>query len=189
MSKSQLRAELLARRRNMTAGERAAAADAIALHALSTPVIARARRVACYLSMSSEPGTAPLINALTQRGIGVIVPVSLDDHTLDWVGFDPALPVTTSPLGIPEPDADRLGADALADCDVVIVPALAVDHSGHRLGRGAGYYDRALTDVVAPVCAIVFAHELLPSVPHEVHDVPVQMTLTPHGVFRTLDAN
>ena len=69
-------------------------------------------------------------------------------------------------------------------CDVVIVPALAVDHAGYRLGRGAGYYDRALAGVRAPLCALVFSHELLPEVPHEPHDVPVQLAVTPGGVFR-----
>lgn len=186
MSKSQLREELLARRRQMTPSERLAAADAIASHALSTPAIARAGRIAGYLSMPSEPGTMPLIEALAARGIEVIVPIALPDHSLDWVAFDPTAELRTTGLGIPEPDGERLGRGALTTCDVVIVPALAVDHAGHRLGRGAGFYDRALAAAAAPVCAIVFAHELLPSVPHEPHDVAVQMSLTPHGLFRTL---
>lgn len=189
MSKSQLRDELLARRRQMTPPERLAAADAIASHALATPVIARASRIACYLSMPSEPGTAPLIEALAARGVEVVVPISLADQSLDWVAFDPAADLRATSLGIPEPDGERLGPGALATCDVVIVPALAVDQDGHRLGRGAGYYDRALVAATAPVCAIVFAHELLPSVPHEPHDVAAQMTLTPHGLFRTLAAD
>lgn len=168
----------------MGPSERAEAAEAIALHLLATPVIARASRVACYLSMPSEPGTGPALTALADHGVEVIVPISHDDHTLGWVVFDPAAPLVTTGLGIPEPDSTHLGPGALTRCDVVIVPALAVDHAGHRLGRGAGYYDRALNDVTAPVCAIVFTHELLPEVPHEPHDVPVQMAVTPAGLFR-----
>lgn len=168
----------------MSSSERAEAAEAIALHLLATPAIARARRVACYLSMLSEPGTGPTLSSLAEHGIEVIVPITQDDHTLDWVAFDPAVPLTMTSLGISEPDGVRLGAEALASCDVVIVPALAVDHSGHRLGRGAGFYDRALAGVIAPICAVVFVHELLPEVPHEPHDVPVQMAVTPTGVFR-----
>lgn len=151
----------------MTTDERSEAAEAIALHVLAVPVIARARRVACYDSMKSEPGTGPLIAALQARGIEVIVPVILEDYALDW-----------------DLSGTQLGVDALATCDVVIVPALAVDHAGHRLGRGAGYYDRALVDVAAPVCAVVFTHELLPEVPHEPHDIPVHMAVTPAGLFR-----
>ncbi|MBC7631021.1 5-formyltetrahydrofolate cyclo-ligase [Aeromicrobium sp.] len=182
--KAQVRADLLARGRAMTTSARADAAEAIALHVLAVPVVSRARRVACYLSMPSEPGTAPLIAALIDHGIEVVVPLSLADHSLEWVAHDPAALLVVNPLGIPEPDGPRLGAAALDTCGAVIVPALAVDHTGHRLGRGAGYYDRALAGVDRPVCALVFTHELLPEVPHEPHDVPVQMAVTPDGLFR-----
>lgn len=181
-----MRDELLARRRALTPEQRLEASAAIALHVLAVPLIARAGRVACYLSMRSEPGTGPLLAALHDRGVEVVVPVSRPDHTLDWVAHDPAAPLTTGSLGIAEPAGPRLGPGALATCSAAVVPALAVDHAGHRLGRGAGYYDRALADVRSrlPLCALVFTHELLPEVPHEPHDVPVQMAVTPSGLFR-----
>ena len=147
--------------------------------------MSRGTRVACYLSMLSEPNTGALIAGLVARGTEVVVPLSLADGMLDWVVYDPAAPVGRTSLGIPEPAGPRLGASALKSCALVIVPALAIDHSGHRLGRGAGYYDRALGDVSAPVCALIFAHELLASVPHDPHDIPVQMAVTPQGVFRS----
>lgn len=184
MTKAREREALLARRRAQSPAERDAAAHAIAAHILAVPLFTRARRIACYLSMPSEPGTGPLLAALHERGVEVVVPVSLADHTLDWVLLDPAAPVSTTALGIPEPDGPRLGAAALDDCSAVVLPALAVDHAGHRLGRGAGYYDRALADVTAPLCALVFTHELVPELPHEPHDVPVQMAVTPSGLFR-----
>lgn len=168
----------------MTPAERTEAAEAIALHLLAVPAVARANRVAAYLSMPSEPGTGPVLSGLHDRGIEVLVPISLDDGSLDWVRHDPAARVATTGLGIPEPDGVRLGPDALATCDVVILPALAVDHAGHRLGRGAGYYDRALANARAVLCAVVFADELVAALPHEPHDVPVHMAATPAGVFR-----
>lgn len=168
----------------MSPGDRAQAAEAIALHVLALPVVARARRVACYLSMTSEPGTGPTIEGLHERGIEVVVPVSLPDGTLDWVAHEAGAPVAVTTMGIPEPDGPRLGPQAVESCDVVLLPALAVDHAGHRLGRGAGYYDRALATVRAPLCAMVFTHELLPTVPHEPHDVAVHLAVTPSGVFR-----
>jgi 5-formyltetrahydrofolate cyclo-ligase len=186
VTKAQVRAELLARRRAMEPAKRTTAAEAIALHVLAVPVVARARRVACYLSMPAEPGTGPLLAGLRERGIEVVVPISQDDRTLDWVLHDPAAAVATTSIGVPEPAGPRLGAGALDTCAVVIVPALAVDHAGHRLGRGAGYYDRALSAASAPRCALVFTHELLPEVPHEPHDVPVHMAVTPSGLFRVL---
>ena len=170
----------------MSDERRAEAAEAIALHLLAAPMISSARRVACYLSMATEPGTGPLIEGLTARGIEVIVPLSLADGTLDWATYDAAAPTTDSPLGIAEPEGPPLGATAIDDCALIIVPALAVDHAGMRLGRGAGYYDRALAGTTRPVCALVFTHELIPAVPHEPHDVPVDMAVTPDGIFRIL---
>lgn len=168
----------------MSPDERAEAAAAISFHVASVPVVSRAHRIACYLSMPSEPGTGPLISTLIERDVEVLVPLIRADRSLDWTAYDPDAPTTAASLGMAEPTSPPLGPDALGTCDIVIVPALAVDHLGHRLGRGAGYYDRALADVRAPVCALVFAHELLPHVPHEPHDVPVQMAVTPGGLFR-----
>ncbi len=184
MTKDELRAELLQRRRDMDADVRAEAAEAIALHLLAAPVLSSSRRIACYLSMETEPGTGPLLTALMERGSEVIVPWSLPDGTLDWVIHDPAAPTTVTALGVCEPQGDRLGSSAIDECALVIVPALAVDLAGHRLGRGAGYYDRALAGSTRPTCAVVFTHELLESVPHEPHDIAVSMAVTPDGIFR-----
>lgn len=183
-SKADLRAELLARRRAMSAADREAAADAIAQQAASVGLITRARRVAVYLSMAAEPGTGPLIETLAARGTELLAPVTGPGHGLDWAVIEPGTPTTRASIGMAEPTGPRLGRDALASCDLALLPALAVDHAGRRLGRGAGYYDRALTGVDVPLCAIVFAHELLPDLPAETHDVPVHMALTPHGLFR-----
>lgn len=182
--KKLLRVELLTRRRQRPQSERLEAAAAIAFHLDSAPALARAATVACHLSMPSEPGTAALIDALLARGAEVIVPLSLPDGSLDWVRWTGDETAERGDLGVPEPHGEPLGADALHRCEVAIIPALAVDHTGHRLGRGAGYYDRALVDFPGLVCAVVFADELREHIPHESHDVPVDFVLTPAGVFR-----
>ena len=184
MGKDKLRTELLRRRRDMSTAVRTVAAEAIALHLLAAPVISSARRIACYVSMASEPGTGPLIAGLIDRGIEVIVPRTVGDETLDWVTYDPAARTTRTALGIVEPEGEPLGGSAIDECALIVVPALAVDHAGQRLGRGAGYYDRALVAVTRPLCALVFTHELLEFVPHEPHDIPVSMAVTPDGLFR-----
>jgi 5-formyltetrahydrofolate cyclo-ligase len=183
--KSNLREALLTRRRERTPSERESAAAAIALHAAALPVLARARRVAAYLSLPSEPGTGPLLEWLVGRGVSVLVPVSRPDRSLEWVEHGPDV-VSAGPLGVPEPTGPPLGPDALSTCGLALVPALAVDHAGNRLGRGAGYYDRALAGFGGVVCALVHDDELLPHVPHEGHDRPVDLVLTPAGVFRPL---
>jgi 5-formyltetrahydrofolate cyclo-ligase len=184
MSKDELRSQVLRSREERGPEDRLLVADAIASHLL-TEAFTQVDRIACHLSMGTEPGTGPLITGLLKRGADVIVPVTRSaDQALEWVVFDPAAPLRLSSIGVPEPDGPRLGPEALSEAGLVIVPAMAVDHAGNRLGRGAGYYDRALAPVTAPVCAVVHANELMESVPHEVHDVPVQMAVTETGLFR-----
>jgi len=181
--KGALRASILQRRASCSDADRAAAAEAIAAH-LATAGFAQVPTVAAYLSMGTEPGTGPLIDTLLARGTEVIVPVTSTDGALDWARYMPDARLTRSTLGVPEPDGPRLGADAIAGAGLVIVPALAVDQAGWRLGRGAGYFDRALVHAGGPICALVYADELLPDVPHEDHDIPVDLVVTEAGIFR-----
>lgn len=181
--KRELRASILKRRAGRSDEDRAAAAEAIAAH-LAAAAFAQVPTVATYLSMASEPGTEPLIESLLARGTSVIVPVALPDGALDWVRYEPDGGLAPSTLGVPEPEGPRLGIDAISEAGLVIAPALAVDHAGWRLGRGGGYFDRALPRVNAPVCALVYADELLPVVPHEDHDVRVDLVATEAGIFR-----
>jgi 5-formyltetrahydrofolate cyclo-ligase len=186
--KDAVRAPLLQARRRRDDASRATVAEALAAHLLALPSVARASRVAAYRSMADEPGTGPFLDGLVARGTEVLLPVTLDDGGLAWVRHDPAAPTSRSRLGVEETVGPRLGPDALADADVVVVPALAADHRGRRLGRGAGYYDRALAALPHPrrplLVALVHADELLPEVPHEPHDVPVDVVVTENGVFR-----
>lgn len=184
VSKDAMRAAALDRRRSMTAEERTQGAEAIAAHVLAQPIVARASRIAAYVSMPSEPGTGPTIAGLLDRGVEVIVPIALENGYLDWVLLAPGMKTVKTALGIPEPVGERLGPEALASVDLVLVPALAVDHEGNRLGRGAGFYDRALADATAPLCVLLFAGEIVDDLPHDAHDIPVHMVVTPTGVFR-----
>ena len=186
MVKSELRTVALDRRHALLDRERDDAAEALAAHVAVLPVAAVARRIACYVSMSQEPGTQPILAALLARGIDVIVPIALPSKQLDWVAYSAGAELVRSPIGVVEPAGERLGSYAIAGVDLVIVPALAVDHQGYRLGRGAGYYDRALAHTTAPIAALLFNGEIIDEVPHEAHDVPVTMAITPSGVFRVL---
>ena len=139
--------------------------------------------------MRGEPPTDALITDRLAVGATVLVPLTRDDGGLDWVTHDPAAQLHRSAIGVPEPIGLPSATEGLAAVELVLVPALAVDHHGRRLGRGAGYYDRALArlrtrDQRPTVCAVVFSDELLPEVPPEPHDVPVDLVLTEAGVFR-----
>lgn len=181
-TKESLRAEIRRRRRERAAAERERAAYRLAAVVLARPEVRDARRVTCYLSAPEEPGTDPLREALRAAGVEVLLPVVTGDR-LDWARDDGR----TAPgrFGLRQPVAPVLGARALQGCDVLLVPALAVDGAGARLGQGAGYYDRALGEAPArgPVVALVHDDELLPAgaVPVEPHDRRVDAAATPGG--------
>ena len=169
-AKAALRAAVLASRAQLTAAERdaAGAAIAVALH----DVLTTARLVAAYAAIGSEPPTVAAV-ALCRE---VLLPVLRPDHDLDWA-HGPAHAATAR--GLLEPVGPRLGVDALAECDVVLVPALAVDGAGNRLGRGGGSYDRALRRTSGLTIAVLYDGEQVDVVPSEPHDVPVTAFVTP----------
>ncbi|MFI9010550.1 5-formyltetrahydrofolate cyclo-ligase [Actinosynnema sp. NPDC053489] len=138
--------------------------------------------VCAYVASAAEPGSLAMVEALRSRGLRVLLPVVVGE-ALDWAAYDGRLRVGA--FGLREPVGPPLGAEAVASAALVLVPALAVDHSGVRLGKGGGYYDRALRWAVGPVVGVVRDSEFVPSLPAEPHDVRVDAVLTPgRGLVR-----
>ena len=139
------------------------------------------------MSVDTEPGTAPLNLLLAKLAVTTLAPVLTDDRDLDWAVLNPDARAGEQPglRRTREPTGARLGRGAITNADLVLVPALAVDHAGHRLGRGGGSYDRALMRVnaAATVLAVVHDDEVLDVVPSEPHDRSVDGALTPSGVL------
>jgi 5-formyltetrahydrofolate cyclo-ligase len=185
-TKAELRTRLLARRRARSQEDRETAARSIAAAVLALPEITVSSTVAAYLSIGTEPPTMHLVESLRSRGIGVLVPVVGEDRDLNWADYDGPDRLFQTPRGLREPGGPLLGHEAVASAGVVLVPALAVDERGSRLGRGGGSYDRALGRVPAgrPVLALVYDDEVLPDVPVEPHDRPVTGAVTPNRVLR-----
>lgn len=179
-----LRDQLLTARRRLSLFDVGEAARAIADHLLATPHLRRAATVAAYVSMGQEPGTGPLIDRVREAGRHVILPVLLPDNDLDWGRYAGADALVPARRGLLEPGGPTLGLEAVATADVVLVPALAVDRTGLRLGRGGGSYDRALARVPVGtfVCALLYEGELLDTVPSAPHDRRVTAVATPSGV-------
>jgi 5-formyltetrahydrofolate cyclo-ligase len=128
--------------------------------------------VAAYVPMLGEPGGPDLPDALAAVVGRVLLPVVLPDRDLDWALYLGPSSLAPASFGLTEPVGQRLGIDAIASADVVLVPALAVDRTGMRLGRGGGSYDRALVRVRPDqrVFALLYAGELRSLVPTEPHD-------------------
>lgn len=188
-TKHDLRRRIRAARRARPAAEQEADALALADMVASVPEVARASCVTLYASMPGEPGTGPLRAALRARGVRVLLPVVLPEGLLDWAE-DTGTLVAPAGFGGDEPAGERLGLDGIRQADVVLVPGLAVDTLGRRLGQGAGYYDRALPRLgpAVPVIAIVHDGEVLDAavepVPTEAHDRPVDAVVTPRTFLR-----
>ena len=153
---------------------------------MDAPEVRRAATVAAYVSVSSEPGTGPLLEPLRAAGKRVILPLLQPDNDLDWAAYDGPESLHTARRGLLEPAGRPLGPDALATADVVLVPGLAVGRDGTRLGRGGGSYDRALARVPVGtfVCVLLNSEEVLDTVPRDDHDRPVTAVATELGVLR-----
>jgi 5-formyltetrahydrofolate cyclo-ligase len=182
-AKAELRAAILLARRALTAQQRDVEAEALCTH-LPT-VVTSGDTVCAYVPVASEPGSVRLLDSLLALGTRVLLPVARRgaDGTqlqLQWGEYRPG-ELTAARFGLREPTKPWLPAEALSTAAVVIVPALAVDRDGVRLGRGAGFYDRSLplADSAARLVAVVRDDELLDRLPAEPHDVRMTHVLTP----------
>lgn len=187
VAKRALRERVMANRSSLNASSLAETARQLRDVLLEVADVRNAERVAAYVSVGREPGTGPLIEALTDGGAEVILPVLQGDGDLDWAPYRGPHSLVSAPKGLLEPTSRPLGESAVADSDVVLVPAVAVDRRGVRLGRGGGSYDRVLARVAgrAFICALLHDGELLDMpVPREPHDVPVHAAATPSGLVR-----
>lgn len=183
--KTALRDQLLTTRRRRPLLEVSEAARALADVLTSSDAVRRAATVAVYVSVGKEPGTGPLLEALSRAGRRVVLPVLRADNDLDWAEYTGPEGLVSGPRGLLEPVAPRLGSDAVATADAVLVPGLAVDRDGMRLGRGGGSYDRALGRVPVGtfVCVLLYDGEVLDVVPADAHDRRVNAAATPSGVL------
>jgi len=201
LRKTALRQGLRARRRGLSERERSEVASALAIRVGAIAEVAAlvasptSGCLAAYASFGSEPGTRRLRDILEISGVRVLLPIMCADGSLAWAWDDGHLTPGKIPPHIPEPSGPVVaeGIDGLLaqGCTVVLVPALAVDAMGNRLGQAGGYYDRMLAglDTLEPdrhplLVAVVHDHELLDHLPTEPHDRPVDAALTPTRVVR-----
>jgi 5-formyltetrahydrofolate cyclo-ligase len=185
--KMALRRQLLTKRNNIDHPERDAIASSLRDAVLGLPEIQMAGTVAAYVSVGSEPDTRGLIYALWKRGTYVLLPLLRADYDLDWASYEGPDSLGAGPRGLLEPTEPPRGVTAITSADLVIVPALAVDRRGMRLGRGGGSYDRALARVgpAIPTIALIYDDELLDEVPAGPLDQPVRMAARPRqGITR-----
>lgn len=189
MTKDELRAAVLATRRRLTEDERTAEAQALCSHLAGLP--GDGGTACAYVPVGREPGSIQLIETLRSQGFRVLLPIARhgDDGEplpLWWAEYRPGEgDLVAAPFGLREPAPPWLPSEAVSAATIILVPALAVDGRGARLGRGAGFYDRTLGLATpgARLVAVVRDEELVDRLPCEPHDVPMTHVLTPaHGL-------
>jgi 5-formyltetrahydrofolate cyclo-ligase len=185
--KAALRLRLRAARAGLPEIERAAAGRLLRDAVLDLPEAQMAGAVAAYISIGTEPDTRGLVFALWKRGTYVLLPVLRPDNDLDWACYEGPDSLAAGPRGLLEPAEPPRGVTAITSADLVIVPALAADLRGYRLGRGGGSYDRALARVgpAVPTIALLYDGELIDEVPAGLHDQVVRAVAEPgQGITR-----
>jgi 5-formyltetrahydrofolate cyclo-ligase len=159
------------------------AADAVAQHVLASGLILPGAKVSAYLAMGSELDPAPTIAALAARGHAALMPVVTGrGQPLLFRHWRPGDRLVKGPLGTRTPHPDALEDDP----DVLLVPLLAFDAAGYRLGYGGGYYDRTLRSLRGrrKIIAIGLAYtgQEVTSVPHEAYDERLDAVATELGL-------
>lgn len=184
-SKADWRSKFLAARRAVVPELRQAEAEQLCNRL--DEVVEGVDTAAAYVPIGAEPGSLDMLDLLAQRCRTVLLPVarttSDGEHLpLQWGRYIRGQ-LTPAQFGLREPGEPWLPASALAEVDLVLVPALAVDRRGVRLGRGGGFYDRSLA-LCRPgtrLVAVVRDSEVVGELPGEPHDVRMTHALTPAG--------
>lgn len=182
--KKALRLEALGRRDALDPQRRIEAALAIAEAGAAIDVVP-GDVVSGFLPIRSEMDTRPLMAALAERGARLCVPAILDRTTIVFRELVRGAPVVDTGFGTVGPGADA----AVLDPTTMLVPLAAFDARGHRVGYGAGHYDRAIARLHARglfprLVGIAFDCQEVEQVPEEAHDVPLLAVLTESGLRR-----
>jgi 5-formyltetrahydrofolate cyclo-ligase len=189
--KTALRREILDRRNALSPGELAARSRRITDRLLCLPTIPEAQCVLAFADFGSEVRTRPFIEALLQAGKRVLLPkVNRATRALDLFAVE-CCETDLEPgiWDIPEPIADRCALCSPREVDFVLVPGVAFDLRGHRLGYGGGFYDDLLARLqhrLTPgqIVAVAFELQIVPEVPIRDKDIPVPYVMTEERLIK-----
>ncbi len=189
-TKAEWRKDVLAQRAAMTPTERARCSAAAGQHLWACAPVRTAQRLAAFMARPDEVQTTDFIARCHAAGRQVCVPRRTPAGTYAFAWITPATRWQAGTWGIIEPVEETAPVEPLT-LDVIIVPAVAVDAAGHRLGHGGGYYDRLLADYGGPRVALVFDCQRVATLPVEAHDQPLTGMVTESGYchFNTIDQN
>lgn len=180
--KSALRRWALAWLDGLSPGDRAAGDEALFRRFLALPEVGSARTILLYHGMGNEPDTARLFQPLWTAGKRLCLPRCLSGNGMEVRLLQPDRPLVRHRYGMLEPGGD-CPAVPPGEIDLVLVPGLAFDRSGGRLGRGGGYYDRWLARYSGFTAALCRDGLLMEAIPRLHHDLRVDLVITETGLY------
>jgi 5-formyltetrahydrofolate cyclo-ligase len=180
-AKARQRRYMLARLRMVDPVARDAAGLAMTRHVLAWPGLLVARRVALYAALTDEIPTSALMRALRDRGHPLLLPRAIGDR-LEFAEVTDSLPLVRGSFGVLEP-CRTAASRALGIEDLVLIPGVAFDRTGCRLGRGGGWYDRSIDDSLRDVFGVAYAFQVIDRVPAAANDRPVRGVFTEEGLI------
>jgi len=190
MSSASIRATIQSRRNALSPAEIRDASIEISRNLWKLPILSRARRIACYYPVGNEVDCLSFMSAAWERGRTVLLP-PLQGPELQFLPCGPGTEFLRNRYGIPEPIADRPKTVRPREIDVVLMPLVAFDDKGNRIGMGGGYYDRSFRfmrhrcDWQRPkLVGLAYELQKVPKIKARSWDVPVQCVLTETTIYR-----
>lgn len=185
LEKSELRKRIRAALLECSQGMLREASDSIRTAVLESPAWEGAKVIGLYAAGPLEPFIDPLLEAAIEAGKRVVFP-RVTSHGLALIEVNTGKDLQETPRWkLREPVGEHLREVEPHEVGLLLVPGLAFDRAGYRLGRGGGYYDRLLGNVPRAVChGICFDLQLVPEVPVESHDEPMGTIVTELGALK-----
>ncbi len=178
LCKTQLRKKLRLRRQALSPSTQLAAAEAVTRYITQLPGWSTARHIALYLANDGEIDTTPLTTMCRNTGKQLFLPVIDKQNLLGFAEWADGSKLISNRYGIPEPSSDvpRFAASRM---DIIMLPLVAWDRQGRRLGMGGGFYDRALAGAEgALLVGLAHALQEVPQTPHDDWDIPLDFVVT-----------
>jgi 5-formyltetrahydrofolate cyclo-ligase len=187
LTKNQLRQKILQVRQSMSAEDWREKSDRICSHLQASPLFEQAKTVLAYVSFRQEPDLSRLFAETSKEGTKIWGFPRCVEKSLIWHQWKPGELLQTGAYGIWEPHAD-LPIISPLEVDLILVPSVACDQRGYRLGYGGGYYDRMLSSAEwqsIPTLGILFDYAYLTELPIEHWDQPLMGICTEEGLRLT----
>ncbi|MGI6587357.1 MAG: 5-formyltetrahydrofolate cyclo-ligase [Peptococcia bacterium] len=186
MNKKDLRQEMLKKREKLSLIEVKKKSLQINKQLLLFPAYDSAKIILTYLPIKNEPDTLPLIKNAWRQKKEVLIPVTQTTYkSLILSKLESLKELTKGNYGILEPKQEFLRPTTPHSVDLCLLPGLAFDHNGYRLGYGGGYFDRFLSSLRSDCLTIALAYDfqILDTIPRAEHDIPIDIIITESTIY------